>query len=56
MGKLTVDKWLWLWFNSTIIFSKTMTENLLPSEASESRRLVRADAEESSDLLPELVS
>jgi hypothetical protein len=33
----------------------TMTENLLFSDVSESRQLVRADTEEMSDLIPELV-
>ena len=32
-----------------------MTENALPSDAAESRRLVQADAEDLSDLIPESV-
>ena len=41
---------------TSIYSTKTLTENLLMQDATESRRLVRAGAEGMSDLIPESVS
>ena len=51
-----VDKIKVLWLNSSIpLYKKALTENLPPSDAAESRCLVRTGAGEWEDLVPESV-
>ena len=51
-----VDKIKVLWLNSSIpLYIKALTENLPPSDAAESRCLVRTGADGLGDLIPELI-